>query len=264
MKDYTKDVVVTDGFAMDYCRFGHGSQTMVIIPGVSVEPVVPLAGFVAKQYERFHEDFTCYLFDRRRNFPDDYSIGQMADDTAAAMRALGLRGVCLFVTSQGGMVGITRAAKYPELVAKLALGSSSSYADAFGRGVLQQWIAALEQGDLPAAVNLFFEKVYSVDFRQKNAKALTMAAKIAPPEALPRLKTLCRACLDFDGREYARQLSCPCFVLGTKADEVFGPTSQAALAALLGCPSKIYDAYSHALYDETPDALAHLHAFFRA
>ena len=49
-----------------------------------------------------HDDFTIYLFDRRNELPDSYSIYDMAKDTASAIKALGLKDICLFGASQGG------------------------------------------------------------------------------------------------------------------------------------------------------------------
>lgn len=260
--DIKIDAVANDDFVMDYCCFGNGDRPFVIIPGVSPEPVTPMAEFVSHQYRKFHAGYKCYLFDRKRNFPADYSVEQMADDTAQAMRQLGISDACVFGSSQGGMIAMVLAAKYPDLVRKLALGSSAAYIGDFARDALQQWVGAARQGDTEALISLFFEKIYSDDFRAKNAKALALAAKMVTNDAIPRLLTLCNACLDYDGRAFARRIQCESFVLGSRQDNVLGHDSQDELARLLQCRSKIYDGYSHLVYDETPEALAHVLAFF--
>ena len=43
--------VKTDSFSMDYIRFGHGEGVFVIIPGLSVQSVMPLADMVADAYK---------------------------------------------------------------------------------------------------------------------------------------------------------------------------------------------------------------------
>ncbi|HAQ62906.1 MAG TPA: alpha/beta hydrolase, partial [Ruminococcaceae bacterium] len=71
-------------FEMQYIKFGQGKKTLVILPGLSVQSVIPAAAAIEKQYEIFKNDFTVYLFDRRQNLPEVYSVYDMADDTAEA------------------------------------------------------------------------------------------------------------------------------------------------------------------------------------
>ncbi len=40
-----------DHFTMDYCRFGQGKGTLVIIPGLSVQSVTPSADLIAEAYK---------------------------------------------------------------------------------------------------------------------------------------------------------------------------------------------------------------------
>ena len=93
------ETVRTDRLAMDYFRFGHGKENLVILPGLSVQSVMGAADAVADAYSLLTDDFTIYLFDRRRDLPAVYSLKEMARDTAEAIRALGLGPVCLFGTS---------------------------------------------------------------------------------------------------------------------------------------------------------------------
>ena len=103
MTDILFDCVKTVNFEMDYFRFGGGEKTMVILPGLSVQSVMGAARAVAEEYAVMRDDFTVYLFDRRKNLPARYSVYDMAKDTAEAMQSLGLRELCLFGASQGGM-----------------------------------------------------------------------------------------------------------------------------------------------------------------
>ena len=56
------ETVRTDGFTMDYFKFGSGDKTLVIIPGLSVDSVILFAGAVifrgravaAEFQRRFH------------------------------------------------------------------------------------------------------------------------------------------------------------------------------------------------------------------
>ena len=46
---------------------------------------------IEEAYSLFKGEFTTYVFDRKRQVPEDYSVYDMADDTAAAMKKLGLK-----------------------------------------------------------------------------------------------------------------------------------------------------------------------------
>ena len=72
---------------MDYFRFGQGGRVLVILPGLSVDSVMKYAGAVADAYAPMARDFTVCVFDRRKELPPSYTIGEMAEDTAAAVRA---------------------------------------------------------------------------------------------------------------------------------------------------------------------------------
>ena len=98
--------VTTSGFSMDYIRFGSGKDILVILPGLSVQSVIPSAGAIAQAYQDMTPYYTVYLFDRRKELPQTYPIEQMAQDTHDAMQALQLQKVHLFGASQGGMIAM--------------------------------------------------------------------------------------------------------------------------------------------------------------
>ena len=141
------ETVQTDTFSMDFFRFGRGERTLVILPGLSVQSVMGLADAVASAYQNMAETFTIYLFDRRKDLPPVYSVRDMARDTAAAFKALGLRDVCLFGASQGGMIAMVLAIEYPGLVGRMALGSTSSHVKEPQFRVIEGWIDLAKRGD---------------------------------------------------------------------------------------------------------------------
>ena len=95
------ETVKTDTFTMDYFKFGQGERTLVIIPGLSVQSVMISANAVASAYQPLTNDFTIYVFDRRKELPASYSVREMARDAAEALRALGLHQASVFGASQG-------------------------------------------------------------------------------------------------------------------------------------------------------------------
>ena len=134
------ETVKTDAFTMDYLRFGRGKDSLVILPGLSVQSVMGLGDLIAEAYQVLTEDFTIYLFDRRKDLPAQYPIREMARDTAEALRALGLSSVALFGASQGGMIAMALAAEHPELVSRLVPGSSAARVDGEHCRLFEDWI----------------------------------------------------------------------------------------------------------------------------
>ena len=138
------ETVRTGAFTMDFFRFGQGRRPLVILPGLSVQSVMGASSAVAGAYRPLTEDFTIYVFDRRKELPASYPVEEMARDTAAALCALGLARVCLFGASQGGMLAMKIAAEQPALVERLALGSTAArVTEARGR-VMDTWIRLAE------------------------------------------------------------------------------------------------------------------------
>ena len=79
------DTAIVNGFEMEYVKFGSGNKVLVILPGISLVSVINSASAVEKQYEMFAKDYTLYLFDRKKNADEDYTVEEMADDTAKIM-----------------------------------------------------------------------------------------------------------------------------------------------------------------------------------
>ena len=77
------DSIIVNGIEMDYIRFGTGKRIFVILPGVDTKSILNSAMAIEAGYRAFAKSYTVYVFDRRKNMPDDYTIRGMASDTAA-------------------------------------------------------------------------------------------------------------------------------------------------------------------------------------
>ena len=96
LKDSIKiETVKTDSFSMDYFKFGHGKDTFVILPGVSLLSVMNFADAVADAYKVLADDYTIYVFERKNEITSSYSIVEMAENTSEAFKCLGLDKVTL-------------------------------------------------------------------------------------------------------------------------------------------------------------------------
>ena len=77
---------------MYYAVFGSGKKVLVVIPGLSdgLATVKGKAWALAAPYKHFMQDYTVYMFSRKNDMPEGYSIRDMADDQILAMRSLGI------------------------------------------------------------------------------------------------------------------------------------------------------------------------------
>ena len=232
MIDYTVKTVKTDNFEMDYLKFGTGARTLVLLPGMSLKSMMGLASMVVDSYKIFADDFTVYMFDRKKNFGESYPMEQMAVDTAEAMDALGIERACFIGISQGGMISQIIAEQYPQKVERLALGCSAARLNEMSRAVMTEWKRLAEEQDMA------------------------------------RFCVLARACLEYDAYAGLEKLKCPTLVLGAELDQVLGVIASREIAEVLkqnGTPVElyVYENYGHAAYDEAPDYRARILAFLK-
>ena len=116
--------VKSDNIDMEYLKFGSGEKNLVIIPGLSIKSVLLSAEGVVSAYNAFADDYTVYLFDRNKIIREHYTVDDMAEETAFAIKTIGIKNADFFGVSQGGMIAECIAIKYPELVHKMVLGST--------------------------------------------------------------------------------------------------------------------------------------------
>ena len=262
------ETVRTGDFSMDYFRFGHGKNILVILPGLSVDSVMKYADGVADTYHVLTDDFTVYLFDRRKELPDPYSISDMARDTVTAIRELGLRDICLFGASQGGMIAMTIAIEEPDLVKKLVLGSTAARVERKKSGTVENWIRLAREKKIEDLYLAFGEAIYPPEVFSSAKDMLLSGAKGITEEDLFRFGILSKAVKGFDVTEKLSSIQCPVLILGSKDDRVLGPETSEEIYEYLkerkDCELFMYDGYGHAAYDMAPDYKERLLRFFTA
>ena len=257
--------VTTDAFTMDYFKFGTGDRTFVILPGLSVQSVMGFAEAVAEAYQTLTEDHTVYLFDRRKDLPDPYSIKDMARDTAEAMHALGIKNADLFGASQGGMIAMEIAAGEPELLENLILGSSSAYADEKLNQTVENWISLARKGDREGLYLAFGKAVYPDEVYEQSKELIMAAAGTVTDEDLRRFAVMAEGLKGFDIRGDLAKIQCPVLILGSEDDKVLGPDASELLAEVLKDHAElyIYKGHGHAAYDTAPDYKERIKAFLK-
>ena len=254
--------IKNDCFEMRYFQFGTGEKTAVILPGLSLISVMQSAPGVASAYRQMQEEYTVYVFDRRENIPETYTIEEMGRDTAEAFDTLGIKNAYVFGASQGGMIAQSIALKRPELVKKLALCSTVAKMTEENSAILRRWVELALQKNLPALSKSILENVYSEAFVERYGSVLSEYFCGATENDLERFAILAKGCEGFDVSASLSSLASPAFVAGSTKDRIFQIGDFLLLAEKTNARLLVYGDYSHALYDEAPDFLEKLLRFF--
>ncbi|MCQ2603428.1 MAG: alpha/beta hydrolase [Spirochaetia bacterium] len=247
---------------MEYFKFGSGKKTFVIIPGISLKSIMPQKSAIANMYSKFAEKYTIYLFDREKELKTDCTVMDMAEDTARAMKELGLSNACITGASQGGMIALYLAAYHPELVYKAVIAGSASRCTDHSKVTFQRWIRYAEKKDIRSLIADFCKILYTDNFCSQFQDSIIAANMDATEHDLKHFIILCQACIDFDFYNELDAIKRPLLVLGADKDTVFGPNASVEIAEKTGCQSYIYKNYKHAVYDEAPDFLQRMLDFF--
>ena len=260
------ETVKTETCSMRFFRFGKGERTLVILPGLSVQSVMGAADAIAQGYRSVEDKFTVYVFDRREDLPPEYTVYDMAGDTAAAFRALGLQKVCLFGASQGGMIALVMAIEYPELVGRMALGSTSARVGEEQFRVLGEWIELAKKGDREGLYLAFGKDIYPPAVFEQYRPALLAAAASTTEHDLKRFIVLAEGTRGFDVTARLPEIHCPVLAVGVFEDGVLDSDATMEIAEKLDARADfrlyMYTGFGHAAFDTAPDYRARLLRFF--
>lgn len=238
---------------MYYVAFGEGEKNLVVLPGLSdgFWTVKGKAWLLAGSYKRFFNDYTVYMFSRKNELPKNYSIKEMADDQAEAMKNLGINKAIVMGVSQGGMVSQFLAANYPNLVEKLILVVTAPYANDTLKKVVTKWI---EMTSTDTHINLMLdtaEKVYTEAFNEKNKKYLPALARFTKPASYDRFLINAHAILNHDAREELAKIKCPTYIMAGNRDNTVGNDAPYELkAGIADSEMIIFDGLGHGLFEE--------------
>ena len=256
----------TEDFSMEYFKFGKGDKTLVILPGISVQSVMNSSDAVADAFQLMQEDFTIYVFDRRKELPQEYSIYDMAKDTAAAIRKVGLSDIYLFGASQGGMIAMTVAIENPDLVKKLALASTSSHVKPEQYTALSEWIDLAKKGDRTGLYLKFGEMIYPPAVFEQYKDYFIETSKTVTDEELQRFVILASGTKDFNVTDRLQEIQCPVLTTGSFEDEVLDSDATMEIAEKLDYKKDfrlyMYTGFGHASFDTAPDFRKRMYDFF--
>ena len=257
------DLVCVNDIEMEYFSFGSGERAFVILPGVSTRSLMLSAMAVSAAYRDFGEEYTVYVFDRRRNMPDNYSVRQMASDTAAVMQTLGIADADIFGASQGGMMAMCMAIDHPESVRRMVLGSTAAKMDEQGEADTKRWIELAQSGDLTALTAELIDSLYSENTIGRYKDMLIHMNDDMTEYDIRRFIIQTQALSGFDITGELDRIQCPVLVIGSEGDKVLSPSQSRRIAEALNAPLYMYSSdYGHCVFDEAPDYKQRILDFF--
>lgn len=261
----TKTVTISTSAAKIECaRFGRGKRPLVILPGLSVKSLMPLARAVAERYKKFLDDYEIFLMERPLEPPSDCDANFLARAASEALDALGVKSACLLGISAGGMAAQEVAAARPDLVSKLFLGSTCAKMTKAAAALIGNWADLAQEGKAADLNQAFAAAVYSQGFYQKYKEAILASLDGATDADLKRFAIFARAVLDFDATSLIPKIQCPILAVGAGQDQIFGADAAPQIARLAGnsARSYVYQNYGHAVYDEADDYVDRIYEFF--
>ena len=241
---------------MEYICFGSGKKIMVLLPGLSdgLATVGGKALLLSQTYRKYMKDFKVYMFSRKNDMPDGYTIQQMAEDQAEAMKILGIHDACVNGVSEGGMIAQYLAAEHPELVARLILTVTDPCVNDMIRERIRTWTEYAKKGDHKQLMIDTAENSYSDAYLKTYRKAYPVIGMVGKPKDYRRFLINAEAILNFDARGILAEISCPVLIIGGEQDHIVGVQASYDIHALIpGSELHIYPDSGHAAYEEEKD-----------
>ena len=244
------------GSTMDYIRFGTGSRTLIILPGLGdgLRTVKGTALPMAVMYRSFSDAYTAYGFSRRNDLPQDFSTRDMARDVADAMTMLGISRADVFGVSMGGMIAQHLAADYPERVGRLVLAVTAGRPSPEIRSCIPLWVEQARQGDHTALMDSNLRYIYSDAYYRKNRHLIPVMGKLTKPASYDRFLVMAQACMDHNAWDVLPVIAAPTLVIGGGEDRALGSEGSRELSHRIHrAEIHLYPHGTHALYEEEGD-----------
>lgn len=249
---------------MCYVSFGYGKKTLILLPGLSdgLTTVKGKALLLAIPYRLFFKDYTVFMFSRKNDLPDHYSIREMASDQALTMRELGIEKASVLGVSEGGMIAQYLAIDHADLVEKLVITVSASYTNDVLREAVGPWMALAKQGKHKELMIDTAEKSYSEAYLKKYRKMYPVMGWVGRPKDYRRFLVNASAILDFDCFESLKGIHCPTLIIGGEEDQIVGSHASYEMhEQIAGSQLYMYEKFGHAAYEEASDFNRRVMAF---
>ena len=248
--------VSLEGTKMNYVSFGSGNKVLILLPGLSdgLATVKGKALLLASPYKLFFKDYTVFMFSRKNDLPDNYSIREMADDQAEAMKKLCIEKAVILGVSEGGMIAQHLAVDHADLVEKLVIAVSAPQLNDTIRSVVSTWMELAKQGNHKRLMIDTAEKSYSEAYLKRYRKVYPVIGLIGKPKDYHRFMVNANAIMNFNCFDDLKNISCPTLIIGGKADKIVGPAASYEMhEQIRGSELYMYEKLGHAAYEEADD-----------
>ncbi len=248
--------VTLDNTEMSYVSFGYGKKVFVVLPGLSdgLTTVKGKALLLVTPYREFFKEYTVYMFSRKNEMPEGYSIQDMAADQAKALKELGIDRVSIMGVSQGGMIAQAFAIDYPEMVEKLVVAVSAPCANEMIQKNVSSWIELALQGNHKNLMIDTAEKGYTEEYLKKYRKMYPLLGMVGKPKSYDRFLVNARAILGFDVQDELDRIVCPTYIIAGGADKTVGVEASYKMKERIAKSELyVYRNLGHAAYEEAKD-----------
>ncbi len=249
-------IVKIGGTEMHYASFGTGEKALVLLPGLSdgLATVQGKAALLARPYRLFFDRYTVYLFSRKEQMPEGYSIRDMAADQATAMLSLGIDRAAVMGVSQGGMIAEYLAIDHPELVEKLVLAVTAPCCSPMIEANVARWKSFAQRGAHKELMIDTSENSYSEARLKKMRKLYPLIGLIGKPKTYERFFRNADAILRFDALPELNKIQCPTLILAGEQDRTVGVEASYTLhERIKNSTLHVYPGLGHAAFEEAPD-----------
>ena len=241
---------------MEAIRFGRGSRTLVMLPGLgeSIQSLKGLALPMALMYRMFAKAFTVYFLGTRQPVRPGCTTRDMARDVSDAMEALGIEKADVVGVSMGGMIAQHLAASRPEKVGRLVLAVTAPGTNALMEEALGQWEDFARKGDHRGFMDSNVRRIYSEGYYRKNRFLIPITGALTKPRSYEPFFRQSHACRTHDARAVLHQITAPTLVIGGEQDRVLGGDASRELArSIPGARLHMYPQWGHGAYEEAKD-----------
>lgn len=241
---------------MSYVSFGFGNKVLILLPGLSdgLTTVNGKALLLAAPYKLFFKEYKVFMFSRKDELSDNYSIREMADDQAAAMRKLGIEKASVLGVSEGGMIAQYLAINHPDLVDRLVIAVSAPNANDIVSSAVSTWIEVAKQENHKRLMIDTAERSYSDKYLKMYRKIYPFIGFIGKPKNYHRFLVNANAILNFDCVDELKKITCPTLIIGGKTDKVVGCAASYEMhERIKDSELYIYEKFGHAAYEEADD-----------
>ena len=252
----TNGTVKLDNTELEYVSFGHGCETLIMIPGLGdgLKTVRGTAAVMAILYREYGKSYKVYVFSRKNKLDENDSIRDMAKDQRDAMEKLGIAKAHIIGISQGGMIAQYLSIDYPDVVNKLVLAVTLSRQNETVKQVIGSWIEMAKDNDYR---NLFIdtiEKSYTEGYKKKYRLLYPILTRIGKPKSFERFIIQANAILLHNAYDEIEGIKCETLVIGADKDEIVGITASREMAEkIAGSKLIIYKNLGHGVYEEAKD-----------